>query len=77
MSDERDGAGSAGDGTDTEDTGDTRAQTAVVTRNVCTNEAGEMVLEAYTTMMGHEGDHSISVKWDPKSGQVMRKAVGD
>jgi acyl dehydratase len=49
----------------------------VVTRNVCTNEAGEMVLEAYTTMMGHEGDHSISVKWDPKSGQVMRKAVGD
>ena len=32
MSDERDGAGSAGDGTDTEDTGDTRGQTAVVTR---------------------------------------------
>jgi acyl dehydratase len=49
----------------------------VVTRNVCTNEAGEMVLEAYTTMMGHEGDHSISVKWDPESGQVMRKAVGE
>ena len=48
----------------------------VVTRNVCTNEAGEMVLEAYTTMMGHEGDNSISVKWDPESGQVMRKAVG-
>jgi acyl dehydratase len=49
----------------------------VVTRNVCTNEAGEMVLEAYTTMMGHEGDHSISVKWDPETGQVMRKAVGE
>jgi acyl dehydratase len=49
----------------------------VVTRNVCTNEAGEMVLEAYTTMMGHEGDNSISVKWDPESGQVMRKAVGE
>ena len=32
MSDERDGAGSAGDGTDTEDTVDTRGQTAVVTR---------------------------------------------
>jgi acyl dehydratase len=49
----------------------------VVTRNVCTNEAGEMVLEAYTTMMGHEGDNSISMKWDPESGQVMRKAVGE
>jgi acyl dehydratase len=49
----------------------------VVTRNVCTNPAGEIVLEAYTTMMGHEGDHSISVKWDPETGQVMRKAVGE
>jgi acyl dehydratase len=42
----------------------------VVTRNVCHNEG-------YTTLMGHEGDHSISVKWDPKTGQVMRKAVGE
>jgi acyl dehydratase len=49
----------------------------VVTRNVCTNPAGEIVLEAYTTMMGHEGDNSISVKWDPETGQVMRKAVGE
>jgi acyl dehydratase len=49
----------------------------VVTRNVCTNEAGEMVLEAYTTMMGHEGDNSISMRWDPESGQVMRTAVGE
>jgi acyl dehydratase len=49
----------------------------VVTRNVCTNPEGEMVLEAYTTMMGHEGDNSISVKWDPESGQVMRTAVGE
>ncbi len=32
MSDERDGAGSAGDGTVTDSTGDTRGQTAVVTR---------------------------------------------
>jgi preprotein translocase subunit SecE len=32
VSDERDGAGSASDGTDTEDTGDTRGQTAVVTQ---------------------------------------------
>jgi meromycolic acid (3R)-3-hydroxyacyl-[acyl-carrier protein] dehydratase HadC len=49
----------------------------VVTRNVCTNAEGEIVLEAYTTLMGHEGDNSISVKWDPKTGQVMRKAVGE
>jgi acyl dehydratase len=49
----------------------------VVTRNVCTNMDGEVVLEAYTTLMGHEGDNSISVKWDPESGQVMRKAVGE
>ena len=32
VSDERDGAGSAGDDTDTTETGDTRGQTAVVTR---------------------------------------------
>lgn len=49
----------------------------VVTRNVCTNADGEVVLEAYTTLMGHEGDNSISVKWDPETGQVMRKAVGE
>jgi acyl dehydratase len=49
----------------------------VVTRNVCTNEDGEVVLEAYTTLMGHQGDHSISVKWDPESGQVVRTAVGE
>jgi acyl dehydratase len=50
----------------------------VVTRNVCTNpQTGEMVLEAYTTVMGHEGDNSISVKWDPESGQVMRTAAGE
>ena len=45
----------------------------VVTRNVCTNDDGEVVLEAFTTMMGHEGDNSISVKWDPETGQVMRR----
>ena len=50
----------------------------VVTRNVCTNHLGEVVLEAYTTMMGHQGDHSVSVKWDPESGQVIRvAAVGE
>jgi acyl dehydratase len=49
----------------------------VVTRNVCTNQHGDMVLEAFTTLMGHEGDNSISVKWDPETGQVMRKAAGE
>lgn len=49
----------------------------VVTHNVCTNDDGEVVLEAFTTMMGHEGDNSISVKWDPESGQVLRKAAGE
>jgi len=49
----------------------------VVTRNICTNDDGDIVLEAYTTMMGHEGDNSISVRWDPESGQVMRTAAGE
>ena len=49
----------------------------VVTRNVCTNGNGEVVLEAFTTLMGHEGDNSISVKWDPETGQVIRKADGE
>ena len=49
----------------------------VVTHNVCTNDDGEVVLEAYTTLMGHEGDNSIQVKWDPESGQVIRKAAGE
>jgi acyl-CoA thioesterase FadM len=48
----------------------------VVTRNVCTNDKGEVVLEAFTTLMGHEGDNSISVRWDPETGQVVRKAAG-
>ena len=48
----------------------------VVTRNICPDEDGEMVLEAFTTMMGHEGDNSISVKWDPETGQVMRTPTG-
>src|SRR5262249_41188962 len=44
----------------------------VVTKNTCTNDAGEVVLEAYTTLMGHEGDDSIQLKWDKESGQVVR-----
>jgi acyl dehydratase len=46
----------------------------VVTKNICTNAAGEVVLEAYTTLMGHEGDDSIQLKWDKESGQVVRTA---
>ena len=46
----------------------------VVTRNTCTNDAGEVVLESYTTVMGHEGDDSINLKWDMESGQVVRTA---
>ena len=34
-------------------------------------------MEAFTTLMGHEGDNSISAKWDPESGQVVRTAVGE
>jgi acyl dehydratase len=46
----------------------------VVTRNTCTNQNGELLLEAYTTLMGHEGDSSIQLKWDKESGQVVRTA---
>ena len=46
----------------------------VVTRNVCTDEAGDIVLEAYTTMMGQQGVNSTQIKWDPESGQVVRTA---
>jgi acyl dehydratase len=44
----------------------------VVTRNTCTNQDGELVLEAYTTVMGHQGDNSIQLRWDKESGQVIR-----
>jgi meromycolic acid (3R)-3-hydroxyacyl-[acyl-carrier protein] dehydratase HadC len=46
----------------------------VVTRNTLTNQAGELVMESYTTMMGHEGDNSINLRWDKESGQVVRTA---
>ncbi|KAA1249096.1 (3R)-hydroxyacyl-ACP dehydratase subunit HadC [Mycobacterium simiae] len=44
----------------------------VVTKNVCHNEDGELVLEAYTTLMGQQGDGSAKLKWDKESGQVVR-----
>jgi acyl dehydratase len=46
----------------------------VVTRNTLTNDAGELVMESYTTMMGHEGDNSINLRWDKETGQVVRTA---
>jgi acyl dehydratase len=46
----------------------------VVTRNTLTNQQGELVMEAYTTVMGHEGDNSINLKWDKESGQIVRTA---
>ncbi|MCV7152511.1 MAG: (3R)-hydroxyacyl-ACP dehydratase subunit HadC [Mycobacterium sp.] len=49
----------------------------VTTRNVVARPDGEVVMESYTTLMGHEGDNSISVKWDPETGQVVRKAAGE
>jgi acyl dehydratase len=49
----------------------------VLTRSVCTDGDGEIVLEAFTTLMGHDGDNSIQVKWDPESGQVIRTAATD
>jgi acyl dehydratase len=46
----------------------------VVTKNTCSNEDGEPILIAYTTLMGHQGDDSIQLKWDKESGQVVRTA---
>ena len=48
----------------------------VTTRNVLTDaKNGEVIMEAFTTLMGHEGDNSISAGWDPETGQVLRKPV--
>ncbi|BBZ49513.1 (3R)-hydroxyacyl-ACP dehydratase subunit HadC [Mycobacterium heidelbergense] len=44
----------------------------VVTKNICTNDDGEVVIESYTTLMGHQGDESIQLRWDKESGQVVR-----
>jgi acyl dehydratase len=33
----------------------------VVTKNTCTNENGEVVIEAYTTLMGHEGEDGVKI----------------
>jgi acyl dehydratase len=46
----------------------------VVTKNTCTNDDGEVVLEAYTTLMGQYSDGSAKLRWDKESGQVVRTA---
>jgi acyl dehydratase len=49
----------------------------VTTRNVLTDPTGAVVMESFTTLMGHEGENSISAKWDPETGQVIRTAVSE
>jgi acyl dehydratase len=46
----------------------------VVTRNILTDENGELVMEAFTTMMGQEGEQSAKIKFDADTGQVSRAA---
>ncbi len=46
----------------------------VVTRNTLTNDQGELVMEAFTTLMGQQGEESSKIKFDRASGQVMRVA---
>lgn len=46
----------------------------VVTKSVCTNDRGELVLEGYTTLMGQQSENSTHLKWDKQSGQVVRVA---
>jgi acyl dehydratase len=47
----------------------------VVTRNTAADDNGDLYLEAFTTLMGHEGDNSISLKYDLETGQVVRTAA--
>src|SRR3954451_5744263 len=46
----------------------------VQTRNLALDDNGDLYLEAFTTLMGHEGDNSISLKYDLEPGQVVRTA---
>ena len=49
----------------------------VVTKNICTNYDGDVVMESYTTLMGQYRDRtdgSIMLRWDADSGQVVRTA---
>ncbi|BBZ37470.1 (3R)-hydroxyacyl-ACP dehydratase subunit HadC [Mycobacterium conspicuum] len=48
----------------------------VVTRNICTNDDGEVVFEAGTTLMGQQsdGEGAAKLRWDSETGQVVRTA---
>lgn len=46
----------------------------VVTKNVLTNDAGDVITEGYTTLMGQYSDDSAQLRWDAESGQVIRTA---
>lgn len=51
----------------------------VLTKNICTDDDGEVVMEAHTTLMGQyrdeaADDESIKLRWDPEYGQVVRTA---
>ncbi|MEZ0050786.1 acyl dehydratase [Mycobacterium sp. MAA66] len=47
----------------------------VQTRNTLTDDDGGLIMEAFTTLMGHEGDNSVSVHYDRETGQVLRSAA--
>jgi acyl dehydratase len=47
----------------------------VVTRNTLSDDDGGLIMEAFTTLMGHEGDTSVSVHYDRETGQVLRSAA--
>ena len=49
----------------------------VVTRNVLTDDDGGIIMEAFTTLMGHEGDNSVTMRYDRETGQMLRAAVGE
>lgn len=46
----------------------------VTTRNTLINEHGETVMEAFTTMMGQQGEESAKIKFDRETGQITRVA---
>lgn len=46
----------------------------VVTRNTLFDEHGETILEAFTTLMGQQGEASAKIKFDIATGQVTRVA---
>ena len=49
----------------------------VLTKNICFDDNGDVVMEAHTTLMGQyreDTDGAVQLKWDPESGQVVRTA---